>query len=278
MEPQQPQVQPQKSSGLNVPTAILIAGVLIAVAIVWNKKSQAPVALTAQQPAALEIKLTPVTAADHILGNPDAPIKIVEYSDTSCPFCRIFHPTMTKIMDDYGKTGKIAWAYRHFPLYQIHPNANHEAQALECAADLGGNDKFWAFTKRIYEVTPSVTGQTPNGLDQKQLPKIAAFVGLDVTKFNKCLDSGKFKAKVDADQLTGINAGVGGTPFSFIVLNKAISNSTKDLILKNFEAYRSQSGAYPIDFDKDNKIITINGALPLPGVDATIRILLDQVK
>jgi protein-disulfide isomerase len=158
------------------------------------------------------------------LGNPNAKIKIVEYSDASCPFCKIFHATMLQVMTEYGKTGNVAWVYRHFPLDQadengniLHKNAGTEAQAMECAADLGGNDKFWAYANRLYSITPSVTNATPEGLNPAQLPEIAVYAGLDKTEFKTCLSSGKNKAEVDADYLEGINAGVSGTPYSVII-------------------------------------------------------------
>ena len=216
---------------LNIPVAILIAAVVISIAIIWTKK---PVAVattgTSQSAAALNstetANIPPVTADDHILGNPNAPIKIVEYSDPSCPYCKMFNATMNQIMNQYGSGGQVAWVYRSFPLDKpgtaddggiLHPNAGHEAQALECAGSLGGNDKFWAYTNLLYSTTPSVTPQTPNGLDQNQLPVFAVKVGLDKQAFVDCLSSGKFADKIEAQYQDGLNAGITGTPFSFIV-------------------------------------------------------------
>lgn len=215
----------QRSQLVSLPSAIIVAGALIAIAIIWVKK---PVNIERTnddpQNAATEINLRPVTSSDHILGNPKAEVKIVEYSDSACPFCRIFNPTMVKIMDEYGPTGRVAWVYRHFPLDEpdeqgnvLHKNAELEARAMECAASIGGNDGFWAYEKRLYEVTPSVTSQTPEGLDPKELPEIAKFAGINVGPFNECLESGRFKDKVEADYLDGIKAGVSGTPYSVII-------------------------------------------------------------
>ncbi len=215
-----------KQSILNIPTAIIVAGAIIAGSIIYTMKpsgsnNQAAVLAGTQQ---AEIK--PVTENDHILGNPNAKIKIVEYSDPSCPFCKIFHNTMRQVMNTYGKSGDVAWVYRHFPIDKpgtrpdggiLHPNAGHEAQALECAGALGGNDKFWAYTNRFFEVTPSVTTNSPDGLDQKELPKIAEFVGLDVNEFKTCLDSGRYADKVEASYMEGFNIGIEGTPSSFII-------------------------------------------------------------
>ena len=218
---QQEQHQP---SVLNIPTAIVIAGAIIAGAVIYTMKpagSKQVVLPDTQQ----EIK--GVTVNDHILGNPAAKIKIVEYSDPSCPFCKMFHNTMRQVMAVYGKTGDVAWIYRHFPLDKpgtrpdgsaLHPNAGHEAQAMECADALGGSDKFWAYTNRLYEVTPSVTGNTPNGLDQKELYTIAQELKLDANEFKNCLDSGRFKSKVDSQYNDGLAAGITGTPMSYIIL------------------------------------------------------------
>jgi protein-disulfide isomerase len=211
-------------SFLNIPTAIIIAGAFIAGSVIYTMKPSPDTEVSPLGIKQTEVKS--ITSKDHVLGNPNAKIKIIEYSDPSCPFCKVFHNTMRKIMNEYGKSGDVAWVYRHFPIDKpgtlpdggtLHPNSGHESQALECAGALGGNDKFWAYTNRLYEVTPSVSGSTPDGLDQKELPKIAQFVGLDVDEFKTCLDSGRYKDKVEASYLEGLNAGIQGTPFSFII-------------------------------------------------------------
>jgi protein-disulfide isomerase len=212
----------QPKSALNIPVAIVIAGALIAGAVIFSKSpTQAPTADN-RLPRQNNIELSPVTKDDHILGNPNAEIKIVEYSDMSCPFCKTFHATMERIMEEYGKTGQVAWIYRHFPLDKprpdgsvLHPNAGYEAQASECAAELGGNDAFWAFTSAVFKA------RTEAGLERSELPKIAERIGLNKASFSNCLVSGKYAAKVDADYTSGINAGVAGTPFSFVLSDKA---------------------------------------------------------
>lgn len=217
--------EPQQHSVLNVPTAIIIAGALIAGAVIYTMKPAGSASRTVT-PGIAQAEIKPVSAADHILGNPNAKIKIVEYSDPSCPFCKIFHNTMRKIMNEYGASGDVAWVYRHFPIDQpgtrpdggiLHPNAGRESQAFECAFAIGGNDKFWLYMNRLYEVTPAVTGNTPNGLDQKELYNIAQFAGLDADEFKTCLDSGRFKDKVTSSYNEGLNAGIQGTPMSYIV-------------------------------------------------------------
>lgn len=200
-------------TGMGIPVAIVIAGLFIAGAIYFNNNPtekntpDGPVIVT---PGLDQVR--PVSDQDHIRGNPEAEVIIVEYSDTECPFCIRFHNTMKQIMDEYGKDGKVAWVYRHFPLTQLHPQAFKQAVALECAGELGGNLKFWEYTDRLYAVTPG-----NNGLADSELPKIAEYVGLDVDKFNLCLISGKHDDRVRADmenaQLTGGN----GTPWSIVI-------------------------------------------------------------
>jgi thiol-disulfide isomerase/thioredoxin len=99
-------------------------------------------------------KIKPVTSQDHVKGNPNAPIKIVAYSDFECPFCQRFHNTMNELMEKYGEDGEVAWVFRQFPLEQLHPvKAQAVAVASECANELAGNDGFWKFADRYFELT-----------------------------------------------------------------------------------------------------------------------------
>jgi len=222
-----------------IPLSIIVAGGLIATALYFS--SEKTPSATAPMPDTVSATgMREVDETDHILGNPNAELVIVEYSDTECPFCKQFHNTMKQIMDVYGKDGKVAWVYRHFPIDQLHPEARKQAEATECANELGGPEKFWAYTNRLYEITPS-----NNGLAASQLPVIAKDVGLDVTAFNECLSSGRHAAKVEAHYQDGLKAGARGTPYSLIVSKKDGSKvpingaqpyaslaSTLDLLLK----------------------------------------------
>lgn len=153
----------------------------------------------------------PIDASrDHVRGDKDAKVSVIEYSDLECPFCKTFHNTMRETMDKYN--GKVQWVYRHFPLAQLHSKAPKEAEAAECAASLGGNDSFWKYIDRVFAVTPS-----NNGLDAAELPKIAVAIGLNQKKFEDCLSSGKFTSKVQEDENDAVSAGGRGTPYSVVV-------------------------------------------------------------
>lgn len=157
----------------------------------------------------------PVSARDHIRGNVNAPVTLIEYSDFECPFCKRFHPTVMKIVEEYK--GQVRWVYRHFPIDEIHPvKARKEAVASECAAELGGNDAFWKYADRFFELTPS---NNRTDIDTV-LPQIAREIGLDEAKFASCLASTKYDRHIEEDRLNAIASGGRGTPWSIIVSRK----------------------------------------------------------
>ncbi len=200
---------------LGVPIAIVVAGALIAAALFFSggqKSAPQPVAQGQNQPSSTDQTVSGVQADDHVFGNPSAEVTIIEFSDTECPFCKRFHETMNKVMAEYGKDGKVAWVYRQLPLPQLHPKAPREAEATECAAELGGNDVFWKYTNSLYAVTPA-----NNGLEDAQLFTLAAEAGLDAGAFKKCLESGSMKERVEKDVAEATTLGINGTPHSLIL-------------------------------------------------------------
>lgn len=229
---------------LSVPIAIVIAGGLVGGAIylsnVTASKQMALAKVAQLQAPVTETVMRPVTDSDHILGNPNADLIIVEYSDTECPYCKQFNTTMRRVMNEYGKDGKVAWVYRHFPIDSLHSKARKEAEALECANELGGAEKFWAYENMIYDITTS-----NNSLDPAQLPIIAKNVGLDVKAFNTCLASGKYAEKIEADYQDAVKAGGRGTPNSIII-------------------------------SRDGTKTTVQGAQPYENIKATIDALLQN--
>ncbi len=195
-------------------SAIIVVGFLIAGAILL-KDSKPPVKVEKVPLVTDSINadiVMPADMDDHIVGSLDAKVIVVEYSDLECPFCKVFHQTMQQTVSMYD--GDVAWVFRHYPIPQLHPKAFHEAEATECAWEQGGNEAFWKYTNRVFEVTPS-----NNGLEVSELSNIAKYIGLDVKAFETCLDSGKFVDKIQADITEGSQAGVSGTPSSFIFVN-----------------------------------------------------------
>ena len=158
-----------------------------------------------QPPAPDSSKLPAVSSSDYVRGPENAKITLIEYSDFQCPFCLRHTPTMEKILTEYK--GKVKLIYRHFPLTSIHPEAQKAAEASECAGDQG---KFWEMHDKIFEANAA------SNMSVETWKKIAKDLGLNTTKFNSCLDSGQFASKVNSEQIAGAEAGVEGTPATFV--------------------------------------------------------------
>ena len=140
------------------------------------------------------------------LGNADAPITIVEFSDYQCPFCKK-HATnaLGTIKTNYIDTGKVRYLFRDFPLDSIHPYARKAAEAAHCAGDQG---KFWDMHDVMF--------QNQGALQTDSLRHFARTMELDLDTFNACLDEGKYAKRVEADVAAGSAVGVTGTPGFFI--------------------------------------------------------------
>lgn len=215
-----------------IPISIVVSGLIIAGAIYLTTKQQEPEQANNEN---IQLAISPIDATDHILGNPNAEIVIVEYSDFECPYCKGFHETMKKIMDEYGKDGKVAWVYRHFPLTQIHKFAQPAAEASECVAKLGGNDKFWQFTNSLY-------ANSPASLSPENILTEAVKVGINEAEFKACLTSDYPKQEVAKDIADG-NAIAKvdkqfGTPYNIL-----ISKSGVQTPIKGNQPYANVKGA-----------------------------------
>lgn len=208
----------QNKISLSIPVAIVLAGALIAGAVLFTRSSPQTVAnVGAEQQGTGTQQVGGVADVsvddDAVLGDPNAPITIVEFSDFQCPFCRKFYKeTLPQIKKDYIATGKAKFVYRDFPLVQIHPGATPAAEGAECAKDQG---KFWEMHDAIFnEQEKQGSGTVQFTADD--VKKWAGNIGLDTAKFNQCLDSGKYKQEVEKDLADGSAAGVNGTPATFI--------------------------------------------------------------
>lgn len=219
----------QSRTTLSTPAAIILAGAIIAGAIYLGQTARVKTTSTpggsgatdtssnTTAPQAPERALTAdnvpqITDRDHIRGNPEANLVLIEYSDLECPFCKSFHPTAQRVLKEYAD--EVMWVYRHFPL-SFHANAQKEAEAAECAHAQGGNEKFWEYVDAIFERTTS----NGTGFALDKLRPLAEELGLDGDKFQECLDSGKYAQHVKDDMAGGEAAGVTGTPGN-IILNR----------------------------------------------------------
>jgi len=213
------------------PVSIVIVGVIIAAGVfISNREYSQPVL-----PAAVEIDnkidIRPISNNDHILGNPDANVVIVEYSDLECPNCKEFHPIMERIMGEYGKKGEVAWVYRHFTVDSQHPLARGAALATECVASVHGETAFWDFTSLVFQ-------NAPDSLSPENLKSIAVSMNVDEAKYDACIVLNTFDEKINADiadgKLIRDNEPTFGTPFLIIT-----SKSGSQLNISGVEEYES---------------------------------------
>src|SRR3989338_5936967 len=133
-------------------------------------------------------------------GNQEAKIIMIEFSDFQCPFCKSALPVIDKILNEYN----VAFYYRNFPL-SIHENSMIAAEAAECANEQG---KFWQYHDILFA--------NQDKLDKESLQKYAEQLNLNVSRFNLCFGSGKYKAEIERDIVAGNRLGVSGTPTFFI--------------------------------------------------------------
>lgn len=194
-----------------VPGAIIVAGALIAFAVMYSnggmKRAGAP--KDAGATGAAQEKVALYDDSDPFLGNPDAPVTIVEFSDFQCPFCgRFFKTVLPEIIEKYVKTGKVKFVYRDFAF--LGEESQWAAEAAECAHAQG---KFWQYHDYLFN---NQRGENQGAFSKVNLKRFAQTVGLDTAEFNGCLDLEKYKDEVQKDSSDGRTLGVSGTPTTFI--------------------------------------------------------------
>lgn len=167
------------------------------------KAANQPSGQPQQQQQAASVR--PIQEGEPLRGNPEASVDIIEYSDFECPFCLRHEDTVDKILAEYGD--KVRFAYRHFPLRSLHPEAQKAAEASECAEEQG---KFWEMHDKIFEANAA------DNMSVDTWKQYAADLGLDTGQFNDCLDNGKYASVVQDELDEGQAVGVRGTPATFI--------------------------------------------------------------
>ncbi len=226
---QQPQQQPSTPSrsnrkwialGIAGCALILCAGVVAIAAIPPLYQAVVaiffrPTPIVQQIPLSTEsIGVAPTAAASlqkgNTLGDPNAPVKLVEYADFQCPYCmRYWKETEPQIIEQYVKTGKVYYEYHSVGAF-IGPESGAAAQAAYCAGDQG---QFWQYHDALYS---HWTGENVGDFAAPNLKQFATTLGLDRSAFDTCLDSGKYASRIQQDVKDARAAGVQATP-SFLI-------------------------------------------------------------
>lgn len=152
------------------------------------------------EPATLAV---PVSKHDHIQGRYDAPLTLVEYGDYQCPACGAAYPVVKTVQSTLGD--RLRFVFRNFPLTNIHPNAEHAAEAAEAADEQG---RFWEMHDTLYE--------NQDALEDEALMQHALDLGLDARRLVREVQNGAHSDRIRKDFQSGIRSGVNGTPTFFI--------------------------------------------------------------
>ena len=167
-----------------------------------------------------------------IMGDPDAPITILEWGDYQCTFCYKFHQdTLDIINEEFIKTGKVKVIFKDFPLNG--PDSKLAAESSYCAHDQG---KYWEYHDQLYE---NWAGERTGWITREALSGFAKSINLDTAEFNKCLNESKYENKINSIYEFGKQIGIDATP-SFLVFNdekiiKIRGNQPLEVFLKTFD-------------------------------------------
>ena len=203
-----------------IPGSIIVAGAVIALAVVYSGSSLPKLSNRGDAPRQVLGSVEKENLADGgaSLGDPAAPVTIVEFSDFQCPFCGKFFKTVEPLLkEEYIKTGKVRFVYRDFAFLDGFPGvpegqleSHWAAMAARCAGDQG---KFWEYHDYLFN---HQAGENQGAFAKANLKKFASALGLNPSQFNACLDNDKYKAAVEKDVSDGRLAGVNGTPGTFV--------------------------------------------------------------
>jgi len=163
-----------------------------------------------------------------ILGNPDAPITIVEWGDYQCTYCHAFYKnSRDSLIKEYVDTGKVNFVFRDFPLNG--PDSVLAAEASYCAND---QSKYWEYHDELYK---NWAGEKTGWVNRNSLDQFANTVGIDTIQFDKCLDDKKYEQKVLDNQKFGEKIGINATP-SFLIFDS--KNGTKIIGAQPFSVFK----------------------------------------
>lgn len=185
---------------------IIAFGVLLTIFVIIKLAGSKPPADKTSGQSTSSVNI--ISSSDRVLGNKDAKVTLVEYSDFQCPACGAYYPIVKQLNLEFA--GRIQFVYRHFPLTQIHANANLAALSAEAA---GKQNKFWEMHDIIFENQSKWSGEK-NAKDL--FVEYAQKLNLDVEKFKNDLDSDEVQEKAANDYQSGIRLGVNATPTFFL--------------------------------------------------------------
>ncbi len=200
-----------------LPVSILAAGIMISGSIIYlvGSKGEQPSlpAADGNERVATDLSATPrISQYDVILGDPKAPITLIEYGDYQCPFCgRFFMETESSLREEYIKTGKVKMIFKNFQF--LGPESVAAAEAAECAKD---QKQFWTYHDALYNAEVKDGVEYNGNLSRDLFLKMAGDLNLNISEFTQCFDSKKYSSRVSQDAADAQSAGIRSTPTVFV--------------------------------------------------------------
>lgn len=215
-----------KSSGLSTQAAILIGAAIIAGSLILHGVLASKGGSSSNLALLESFGGRAPGTNDYIYGKKNSKVYLIEYSDTECPYCMAFHNAVTQIQQKYGD--KIGFIYRHFPLTSIHPDAMPEAIKMTCVGKLKGDTAYYDFMTTLFDYK---IAKKVNKIDETFVSEFLSKNSIDKAAFDACIQDPATKATIEESIADGAQAGVNGTPTSYVVIKDGDSYQ----VLKRFE-------------------------------------------
>lgn len=220
---------------LFLPLIIIVAGVIVAFSV-YVVRIRQQVVHGSGTPEAVR----PVSPEDHIIGNPSAPIVIVEYADSDSEFSKKLQLSLEQLMTEYATSNNVAWVYRHFPVLTLHGDAAMNALAAECAASISTPTTFFRFIDAMQSYAPGATAFNP-----KQYNVILKQLSLPEDTFTTCMAAKTYEKKIHDDYDNALASGATGSPYIILLVQ-----GTKPRRIQGAPPYKTLKGIIEAELQK----------------------------
>lgn len=204
--------------------SVIVVGLLVALVVASQNANPKINVANVNENTILSASQASGNIADHVYGNKDAKVTLIEYGDLQCPACGSAHPSLKTITEQYKD--QIAFVFRNFPLTTIHPNARAGSAAIEAA---GLQDKYWEMNNYLYEHQDEWSSLSGGTEVTNKLVSYAQTLGLDTTKFSADMASAAVNQKISFDQALGKKLNIDSTPTLYLDGVKLDSSVVSDL-------------------------------------------------
>ena len=249
-----------------IPLSILVAVTIVSFSFLYSRDFSLNIFKNNQAESDKVTHIPPVNPDEPILGNPEAPILFVEYSDTESPFSSKFAEEREILISIFAETGQIAWVYRPLPL--INDASFKKALALECVAEENKDYNFWNYLLEIQDknILKNESGEINTDLLLEPLEK------RDLLTVNivNCINEERYKDKITKNIKDAVDSGAERTPFTVILLSKEITKSQKEKIMNEVINLPKEI----LTVTDDAKRILMNGKVPIENIKSIVEILI----